>query len=87
MATYTATFSTVKKANKSAGGTAISMLSVVPGLGAKKVAALLEIKSIAELCLMSVEEISALLINGKKLGSVAKILKDALHEMSSASNK
>lgn len=78
MATYTATFSTVKKANKSAGGTAISMLSVVPGLGAKKVAALLELKSIAELCLMSVEDIAALLVNGKKLGAVAKTLKEAL---------
>jgi ERCC4-type nuclease len=79
MATYTATFSTVKKGNKDAGGTAISMLSAVPGLGAKKVTALLGTKSIAELCVLSQEALATLEIGGKKLGAVAKALYEALH--------
>jgi ERCC4-type nuclease len=78
MAAYTATFSTVKKGNKDAGGTAISMLSAVPGLGAKKVTALLGSKSIAELCLLSQEALAALEVGGKKLGAVAKALFEAL---------
>ena len=83
MATYTATFSTVRKANKSAGGVAVSMLSAVPGLGVKKVLALLEVKSIADLCLMSAEDIGALVIGGRKLGTtLGTTLKDALSQKS-----
>ena len=79
MSTYTATFSTVKKGNKTASSVAVGMLSAVPGLGLKRVTALLEVKSIAELCLMTVEDIAALLVGGKKLGtSIATSLKEAL---------
>jgi len=79
MSTYTATFSTVKKGNKTAGSVAVGMLSAVPGLGLKRVTALLEVKSIADLCTMTMEDIAALSVGGKKLGtSVATSLKDAL---------
>ena len=80
MATYAATFSAVKKGNKDSGGVAVSMLSAVPGLGGKRVVALLAQKSIAELVTMSASEIGALLVGGRKLGDkVGLALSEALH--------
>jgi hypothetical protein len=79
MATYTATFSTVKKGNKTAGTTAIAMLSTVPGLGAKRVQGLLELKTISQLCLMTAAEVGDLEVGGRRIGlPVATTLKEAL---------
>jgi ERCC4-type nuclease len=80
MATYTATFSTVKKGNKDSGGVAVSMLSAVPGLGGKKVVALLAQKSIAELVGMSASDIGIMNVGGRKLGEkIGLALYEALH--------
>ena len=80
MSTYTATFSAVKKGNKDSGGVAVAMLSAVPGLGGKRVVALLEQKSIAELVSMSAVEIGSLQVGGRKLGEkVGMALSEALH--------
>lgn len=80
MATYTTTFSAVKKGNKDSGGVAVSMLSAVPGLGGKRVVALLAQKSIAELVSMTAAEIGSLQVGGRKLGDkVGVALSEALH--------
>jgi len=68
MSGFTAALNIVKKGNKTAGGTAHAMLSAVPGLGSKRVSALLAEKSIAELVAMSASEIGVLLVGGKRLG-------------------
>jgi predicted alpha/beta-hydrolase family hydrolase len=44
------------------------MLGAVPGLGTKRVTALLAEKSIAEIAAMDSSAISALVIGGKKIG-------------------
>jgi hypothetical protein len=77
MAAYTASISTTKKANKGAGGTATGMLAAVPGLGAKKVSALLAEKSLAELAGLSAADLGALTVGGKRLGDK---LGTAIHE-------
>jgi ERCC4-type nuclease len=80
MTTYTASISTTKKANKGADSTAAGMLSAIPGLGAKKVTALLTEKSITELAGLSSAEIAALVVGGKRLGDkIAATIFDALH--------
>jgi ERCC4-type nuclease len=68
MAGLTAVLSTAKKGNKTANGTAAAMLSAVPGLGAKRVEAVLAEKSIAELAAMTAAELAALVAGGKRLG-------------------
>lgn len=78
MTTYTATFTATKKGNRG-GGVAIGMLSAIPGLGAKKVAALLEGRTVADLCGLTAEELRALIVGGKKLGILGPIIYDALH--------
>ena len=78
MATYTATFTATKKANRG-DGVAIGMLSAIPGLGAKKVAAMLAERTIADLCGLSAEDISAISVSGKKLGVLGSSIYDALH--------
>lgn len=80
VASFTAALNTVKKGNKTAGGTASAMLSAVPGLGAKRIEALLATVSIADLVGMTKEEIAALVAGGKKLGpKLGETLFDALH--------
>lgn len=68
MSGFTAALNTVKKGNKTAGGTAHAMLSAVPGLGAKRVTALLALKTIAELIVMSAADLAELTAGGKRLG-------------------
>lgn len=68
MAGFTASLNTVKKGNKTPAGTALAMLSAIPGLGGKRVAGLLAEKSIVELCGMSAVEIGEVKAGGKKLG-------------------
>ncbi len=68
MTSFTAAISTVKKGNKTPAGTALAMLSAIPGLGEKRVAALLAEKTIAELCGMTVAQLSALVVGGKRIG-------------------
>jgi len=70
MSSFTAALNTVKKGNKTAIGTAQAMLSAVPGLGPKRVQALLAEKSIADLVLLSQAEIAALVVGGKRLGDI-----------------
>jgi ERCC4-type nuclease len=79
MSSFTAALNTVKKGNKTPVGTAQAMLSAVPGLGEKRVAALLATKSIAELAVTSEAELAALVVGGKKLGpAVAATIVGAL---------
>ena len=68
MSGFTTALNTVKKGNKTASGTAHAMLSAIPGLGGKRVSALLEAKSIQELVAMTAAEIGALVAGGKRLG-------------------
>jgi len=68
MTSFTAALNTVKKGNKTASGTAQAMMSAIPGLGDKRVSALLASKSIADLVAMSEAEIAALVIGGKRIG-------------------
>ena len=82
MAGLTATLSTAKKGNKTAGGTAHAMLSAIPGLGSKKVDALLLIHSIADLVALSADEISAIQISGKRLGALGSVIASSLHSKS-----
>jgi ERCC4-type nuclease len=80
MSSMTAALSAVKKGNKTADGTAAAMLSAIPGLGAKRVEALLAVKRIAELAPMPVEEIAALVVGGKRIGDkLATTIYEALH--------
>ena len=68
MSGFTAALNTVKKGNKTAGGTASAMLSAIPGFGAKRVTALMAEKSIAELAGLTAAQISELTVGGKRLG-------------------
>ena len=80
IADYTATFSSIKKGNKDASSTAAAMLSAVPGLGAKKVEALLAARSIRDLAAFSAAELAALDVGGRVLGpKAAATLHEALH--------
>jgi len=79
MSGFTAALNTVKKGNKTAVGTAQAMLSAIPGLGAKRVLALLAEKSIAELVALSSTEIAEVSAGGKRLGpSLAKTIYESL---------
>jgi ERCC4-type nuclease len=69
MAGLTGAISTVKKENRTGGSVATAMLSAIPGLGEKRCGALLALKSIRELAVMSAEEIGALSVGGRKLGA------------------
>ena len=79
MAGMTAVLSTAKKGNKTPAGTAHAMLSAIPGLGSKKVDALLATHSIADLVALSAEQLSALQIGGKKLGVLGPVITESLH--------
>ena len=69
IADYTATVSATKKGNKDAGSTAAAMLGCIPGLGAKKVGAVLASYSIAGLAGMSTADIGNIDVGGRILGS------------------
>lgn len=79
MSSFTAAISTVKRANKTAGGTAAAMLSAIPGLGTKKCEALVAERSVADLVALSAEELSALVVGGKRLGVLGPVIYEALH--------
>lgn len=78
LAGMTAVLSTAKKGNKTPVGTAHAMLSAIPGLGSKKVDALLATHSIADLVALSAEELSALQVGGKKLGALGPVIAESL---------
>ena len=78
MAGMTAVLSTAKKGNKTPVGTAHAMLSAIPGLGSKKVDALLATHSIADLVALSGEELSLLQVGGKKLGVLGPVIAESL---------
>lgn len=78
MSGMTAALSTVKKGNKTPQGTAHAMLTAIPGLGAKKVDALLTTHSIRDLAALSAEELSALQVGGKRLGVLGEAIASAL---------
>ena len=69
MSSFTAALHVVKKGNKTAEGTAQAMLSAIPGLGAKRVAALLETRSLKELVQMDAASLASVVAGGKKLGA------------------
>lgn len=81
MSSFTAALSTVKRANKTTGGTAAAMLSAIPGLGAKRCEALIASSdhSIADLAGLTAEELSALVVGGKRLGVLGPTIYEALH--------
>ena len=68
MSGFTASLSLVKKGNKTPVGTATAMLSGIPGLGAKRVEALLATHSIAALVGLTKEALGELVVGGKRLG-------------------
>jgi ERCC4-type nuclease len=78
MAGMTAVLSTAKKGNKTPVGTAHAMLSAIPGLGSKKVDALLTTHSIVDLVALSASELSALQVGGKKLGVLGPVIAESL---------
>lgn len=78
MAGMTATLSTAKKGNKTPVGTARAMLSAIPGLGSKKVDALLTTHSIADLVALSADELSLIQVGGKKLGVLGPVIAESL---------
>lgn len=82
MAGMTAVLSTAKKGNKTAAGTAHAMLSAIPGLGSKKVDALLATHSIADLVSLTAVNLSDLQISGKRLGVLGATIASALHSKS-----
>jgi ERCC4-type nuclease len=69
LAGLTAALSTARKGNKTPASTAAAMLSAVPGLGEKRVTALLAERSLGELAAMSVEEVAGLVVGGKRIGA------------------
>jgi len=80
IADYTATFSSIKKGNKDADSTAAAMLSAVPGLGSKKVEAILATHSLASLAALSAVDLAALSVGDRALGAkAAATLYEALH--------
>jgi ERCC4-type nuclease len=80
MAGLTASLSTVKKGNKTAGGTAAAMLGAVPGLGAKRVEAILTERSVADLAALSATDLAGLVAGGKRLGAaLGSAIYEALH--------
>ena len=79
IADYTATFSATKKGNKDAASTAAAMVGCIPGLGSKKVTAVLAERSIADLAAMSAAEIGNIDAGGRILGSkMGSTIKEAL---------
>jgi ERCC4-type nuclease len=68
MTGFTAALSTTKKANRTPASVATTMLSAIPGLGEKRVTALLAEKSVAELATMTGAAIGDLVVGGKRLG-------------------
>ena len=81
MTAYTSLFSATKKANKGCSGVAQGMLSAIPGLGGKKVTAILEGgHSIASLASKTVAELAEIKVGGKRLGEkLGKLIAEALH--------
>jgi ERCC4-type nuclease len=78
MSGFTAALSAVKKANRTPVSTATGMLGAVPGLGPKRVTALLATHSIADLVALTEGELADLVV-GKRLGAaVAATLYGAL---------
>jgi hypothetical protein len=69
MSGFTAALSAVKKANRTPVSTATGMLGAVPGLGPKRVTALLATHSIADLVALTETELADLVV-GKRLGAV-----------------
>ena len=68
MSGFTAALNTVKKGNKTATGTAHAMLTAVPGLGAKRVSALLAEKSLVDLIGLTEVALAEMTVGGKRIG-------------------
>ena len=79
MSGFTAALNTVKKGNKTATGTAHAMLTAVPGLGAKRVSALLAEKSLVDLIGLTEVALAEMTVGGKRIGpALAATLYSAL---------
>jgi len=68
MSGFTAALSINKKGNKTAASTAAAMLSGIPGLGTKRVEALLTTHTIAELAVLEVPDLAVISAGGTRLG-------------------
>lgn len=68
MTAYTAALGVVKAANRTPAAVAAAMLGAVPGLGEKRVAAILAERSVAQLAGMTAGELAGLVAGGKRLG-------------------
>jgi len=68
MSGMTAVLTATKKGNKTAASTAGAMLSGIPGLGAKRVEALLATHTIAELAVLEIADLAAIQAGGTRLG-------------------
>jgi len=81
MSHMTAALSLTKKANRDAGSVATGMLGAVPGLGPKRVEALLAEHSIADLVAAADgAALGSLVVGGKRLGpALGGLLWEALH--------
>jgi ERCC4-type nuclease len=79
MTHMTAALSTTKKANRTPASVSTTMLAAIPGLGEKRVTALLVEKSVAELAVMSGADIGSLIVGGKRLGpALGTLIAEAL---------
>jgi hypothetical protein len=80
MSGFTAALSATKKGNKTAASTAHAILSGIPGLGQKRIVAILGERSVADLVGLSAAEIAALQAGGKKLGpALGTLIYEAFH--------
>jgi len=82
MTGFTAALSMNKKGNRTAAGTAHAMLSGIPGLGEKRIEALLGVASIAVLATKTAAEMAELVVGGKRIGpALASTIYEAMHHM------
>lgn len=80
MTGFTAALSMNKKGNRTAAGTAHAMLSGIPGLGEKRIEALLGVASIAVLATKTAAEMAELVVAGKRIGpALASTIYEAMH--------
>ena len=80
MAGFTAALTMNKKGNRTSVGTAHAMLAGIPGLGEKRIEALLGVASIAVLATKTIAEMAELVVAGKRIGpALATTIHDAMH--------
>ena len=80
MTGFTAALTMNKKGNRTAAGTAHAMLAGIPGLGEKRIEALLGVASIAILATKTIVEMADMVVAGKRIGpALATTVYEAMH--------